>query len=221
MKKIGALTGMQAEADCLRRLGGSVMAAACGGLPDRAGKVINDLIASGADRLISFGVAGGLDPRLAPGDLIIADEVLGPDGTFYPTDRAWRNTVVGEIKGKAPYVVGRVAGVDRPLLSAADKSDFREKTLAVAIDMESHHVALAAATAGLPMLAVRAIADPASQSIPEGALAGLDPDGRTRALPVLRALLRRPGDLPALLALARDSRKALIVLGRIAPSILA
>ena len=53
-------------------------------------------------------------------------------------------------------------------------------------------------------------------SVPSAALAGLAPDGGTRPLSVLAALLRRPQDLPGLVALARAQGRALGALRRVA-----
>ncbi|MEQ8698178.1 MAG: phosphorylase, partial [Bauldia litoralis] len=87
------------------------------------------------------------------------------------------------------------------------------------VDMESHAVAEVADRAGVPFVAIRAIGDPASRAIPRAALAGLGPDGRTHALPVLAALMRRPGDFRAIWRLAQDTNKALAALRKIGPRV--
>jgi hypothetical protein len=82
------------------------------------------------------------------------------------------------------------------------------ETGAVAVDMESHTAARVAVRHGLPFVALRAIADPASRHVPASAIAGLRPDGRTDVTAVLGSLLRHPGDLPALIHVARDTAMA-------------
>ena len=59
---------------------------------------------------------------------------------------------------------------------------------------------------------IRAIADPAGRVLPRAALAGLGPDGEPRPIAVLGELVRRPWELPALLAVAGDARRALATL---------
>ena len=84
---------------------------------------------------------------------------------------------------------------------------------ALAVDMESGAVAEACVRAGKPFAVLRAIADPAGRGIPALAMRGLGPEGETRPLAVAAGLLRRPGDLPALIRLGRDSQAALAALG--------
>jgi len=57
------------------------------------------------------------------------------------------------------------------------KAGLFHTTGAIAVDLESHLVAQAAARAGRPFLILRAIADPASRSLPPAAVNGLDSDG--------------------------------------------
>ena len=56
--------------------------------------------------------------------------------------------------------------------------------------------------------------DPAHRAIPPSALAGARDDGETDPVAVLKTLMKRPGDLPVLLRLAGDTRKASRVLLR-------
>jgi hypothetical protein len=70
--------------------------------------------------------------------------------------------------------------------------------------MESHIAAEVAAEQGLPFAVLRVVADPARRRVPQSALCGLLPDGRTNVLAVLRALLRRPAEITDLLHVALD-----------------
>jgi len=73
--------------------------------------------------------------------------------------------------------------------------------------MESRGVAEAAHEAGVPFVALRAVADPADRSLPPAAVDAINAYGRLRPLRVLLGLLRRPRDLAALFALATDARR--------------
>ena len=90
------------------------------------------------------------------------------------------------------------------LATAAEKAALRRATGADAVDLES----AAAARAGIPFAALRAICDPAARDLPHAALVALDARGRIGALHVLAAVLARPAELPALLRLAGDAARA-------------
>ena len=82
--------------------------------------------------------------------------------------------------------------------------------------MESHVVAAVAAAAGVPFIAVRAIADPAARALPRAALAAAGPDGTLQLGALVAALLARPGEIGDMVGLARASRKAMRALRGVA-----
>jgi adenosylhomocysteine nucleosidase len=94
------------------------------------------------------------------------------------------------------------------------KAALNRQSGAIAVDLESHLVAEAAAAAGLPFAALRAVADPAERALPPAALIGLDATGHPALGRILLSLARQPAQLPALLRLARDTRRALATLRR-------
>jgi adenosylhomocysteine nucleosidase len=206
---------MRAEARCLAGL--DVLIGCSGARPERARPEAARLVAGGAAGLVSFGLAGGLSPELAAGDLVLADMVMLPDRRLVVTDAAWRRRLAALLGAAGiPALEKPLAGSDRLLASVAAKAALRWSHAACAVDMESHALAVAAQRAGLPLLVVRAIADPSKRVIPEAAQGVLGPDGVPRVAALLGGLLRRPGDLPALLRLARDSSSGLATLRRVA-----
>jgi hopanoid-associated phosphorylase len=212
-----AVTGMLAEARLLADLGISTVAA--GGWPDATIAKIDQLIGAGATALLSFGIAGALDPALRPGDLVIGDSVIMPDERRIECDREWLARTRIRLEESAiaiGAVVGRSTAVDSSMLKAAI---FRS-TDALAVDMESHHVAAAAERSGLPFLVVRAVADTAADDLPPAALVGLNEEGRPAMGAVLRSLIMNPGQLPALVRAALRTRAALGTLLRCRAAIL-
>ncbi len=203
---IGVLTGMAAEAACFDRLRTSTTVRVVAADRNQAYRAMEELIASELTGLVSFGVAGGLDPRFVPGDLIVGDRVIGADGQDYRCARRWREEIVGAIKGVLPFQVASIVGSETAISSAHGKRMLYDLSGAAAVDMESDIVAAGAARCDIPLLVLRAIADPADRSIPASALVGIGPDGRSRPVAVLRALLARPAELPSLVRLARDFR---------------
>lgn len=162
--------------------------------------------------LISFGVAGGLDPDLPPGTCIVASEVVS-GSTRIPTDTGWSRKLTDTIPDA---VAGPIVGVPAPIAHAGAKRALHQRTGALAVDMESHIVAGVAAAHGLPVAALRVITDPAERTLPRAALAAMRPNGTTDILAVLGEVLRRPRELPALMRTALDARaaRATLVRGR-------
>ena len=164
---------------------------------------------------MSFGIAGGLDPALSPGRVIVATAVIDGQGGQLDCHGAWRDELTAALASLSP-LAARLAGRDGAIVTVAEKALLHAPHGAAAVDMESHAVARVAARAGLPFAAVRAIADPADRALPGAALAGFGEHGELRLAPVIGELLRHPAQLPALLGVARDSRKAMAALRRCA-----
>lgn len=162
----------------------------------------------GANALVSFGLAGGLDPALRPGTVIVPAAILS-GGTPYPAD---------------PDLAARFGGLTAHRLlagtaiarSATCKRQLHLATRTHAIDLESGGVARVAADRGLAFVAVRAICDPAERDLPPAALCALDDRGGIMLPRVLLSLLRHPGQLPALLRLASDAARARRALAELA-----
>jgi adenosylhomocysteine nucleosidase len=197
MKRPGIVVGMGAEARIARRFGFPVAT------PGNA----EALLADGADGLISFGIAGGLASGLKPGTLVVATEVITEDGRRYPA-MDLTTSVTGAIR--APIFGSRVI-----VSGVGVKQELYYKTGAVAVDLESAEVAQLCADAGVPFAVIRAIGDPAERNLPPAALVGLKADGRVNLRAVLASVLRSPGQIPALLTVALDTRRALATLGQV------
>ncbi len=222
MKQLGIVTALAAEAAIARRDGADAPIVHFSGPgPDRAERAARALLAEGSDALLSFGVAGGLDPGLAPGTVVLSERLIGADLLLLETDAGWRARVMAASEdrddGRAMRA-GDIACSDRPLRTPPEKASLFEATGAVAVDMESFAVARVAREAGIPFLAIRAIADPAWRTVPEAAMRALGPDGRTHPLRALGGLFARPWEAREFALLARDGRAAFAALRRVALS---
>ncbi len=194
---LGVVTGLTAEARLARPLG---LAVAGGGTAAGARRAAERLAVRGASTLISFGLAGGLDPALRPGKVLIPARVVTRSGVFQ-ADPA----LVVALRGPT---VPTMLDTGSIVSTAADKARLRQASDAAAIDMESGEVAAVAAERGLNFAVLRAVCDPADSDLPPAALAALDAIGRIAFGRVVASVLRHPLQIPALLTLARDARLA-------------
>ena len=218
MRLVGVLTGLAAEA---RIASGGIVEphprVGCAGADlARAALVANQLVADGAQAMLSFGIAGALTPDLRSGDVVVADRIVLPGGGTITTDPLWRQAIAHAAMdcGLSMRIAG-VAGSDTVIANAAAKAELAGRSLAAAVDMESHIVAVAAQRAGLPVMAVRAIADRAEHDVPTVALDAIGPDGRARLARIIAGVWSSPSEWPALWQLGICARAGMGSLRRL------
>lgn len=207
--RVGIVCGLASEAAAL----GIPGVAVSGARPEMAEAHARRLAAEGALALLSVGLAGALVPGLAPGDLLVPARVVTKGGETFAADAALAEAL-GLGLDPRPLL-----GADTLVASPAGKAARHAATGAVAVDMESHAVARAAAAAAVRFLALRVIADPADATIPPAARASVRSDGSVDVAGTLLRLLARPQDLPALVALGRASAAAHARLRQLAPAL--
>jgi adenosylhomocysteine nucleosidase len=208
MRQIGIISGLKSELRCLG-LGfeqpAHLVTYAAAGSPERARAQALGWAAGGrVQALMSFGLCGGLDPELAPGHVVVAHRIALPEGGALDFDPRWAHAIAARIPGAR---VAPLLGARDVAATAAEKRTLFVRHDVPAIDMESRGVAEAAREAGIPFVALRAVADPAERTLPKVAARAIDARGRVRAFRVLLGLVARPHDLPALMALGADARR--------------
>lgn len=224
---VGVVTAMAAEA---RFLGAQVsrrraraalpdasLVQVSGVGPEAAARAARELVAAGVSALASCGMAGGLDPALRSGTVLLPTEIMARDGTALPTSREWHGRVAGALAALGPLACGKLLTSARAIDTIAAKAQAFRETGAAGVDMESLAVAQVAAAHGLPFLAVRVIIDGALDAVPRSVMAAMRPSGEVQVGRLLAALVFAPGDVIALLRLARRYRvagRALTELGR-------
>ena len=156
--------------------------------------------------VVSCGFSGGLDSALAPGDLVIATAVRDETGDELAAPQSVRQQALRALRGLRCFEGELVCTTSVAATEAEKLALARLGTLAV--DMESHPAARAAAEAGVPWLAIRAIVDPLRSSLPSFAR---EPHASYLG-PALRYALSGPRPVGDLLRLARHARIAAVAL---------
>ena len=159
--------------------------------------------------VISFGVAGGLDPALNSGDVVVATEVMAGDSRWLAASALSEELIAGAGVGRQRVIRGRLAGVEQVVTAQAGKAALRLQTGAAAVDMESHIAAAYAADASLPFAALRVISDPATRALPTLATSAIKANGDIDLRKILRGVARNPLSIRALYATGRDFKRAL------------
>ncbi len=163
--------------------------------------------------LVSFGVAGALDPNLKPGDLVLPDAIYADQQ--WPVNLAWRDRLQQKLAMDVTVVNGVLAHSPEPLTSEKTKQDLAQATGACAVDMESGALAAVAARADIPFIAVRAIIDPVQFSPPQALLSAVYPDGRVNPVRIMTLLLNRSVHLSTLIQMGAGMRAARKTLSRV------
>jgi len=204
LRRIGIVVGLAAEARLAAPLGAQV--AVGGGDAAGACRAAEDLAARGVAGLVSVGLAGGLDPALPAGTVLVPHAVR-QDGRTIAVYAALARALGGP--DRHTLLCGTTA-----VATATRKAWLWRDTGCAAVDLETGAVASVAQAHGLPFAVLRAVCDPAGRSLPPAALAALDGRGEIGIGRVLAAVLIRPWQVPALLGLARDAAAARRALAR-------
>lgn len=211
------ITGMKREAACAAADG--VITLCSGASAAQLRQSLERLKGQDFGAVISFGLAGGLDPALRPGDAIVAREIIG-QGARYAVHSRFAAAMIDAVAktGRAP-VSDALVGVDQMAMDVAAKTALRRQTGAAAVDMESHIAAAFAKANRTPFAAMRVVADPATRALPPLAAKAITPDGDIDNGYVTRELIRAPGQIGELIRTGLDSRAAFSTLGRVGPAL--
>ncbi len=151
--------------------------------------------------LISSGFAGGVEPSLGVGDLLLAENFSDPELLLRARD----------------VLIARVAQLvttDRVIATATERTQLARDEGAAAVDMETQCIAHACATRRIPMLSLRAISDTAAAPFPAPPEVLFDlARQRTDLRRLAGHFLLRPG---AILRLARFARQIALARNRLA-----
>lgn len=176
-----------------------ILATTTGIGPRRAARTTERLLdAHAVDHVVVVGIAGGIGPSVALGDLVVPELVLDLD-----SGAQYRPTPLGDAAPRGTLVTSE------GLQSDLDAIARLERQGAVAIDMETAAIAAVCERRGCPWSVFRAISDRADDGSTDAAVFGLaGPDGAGDLPAVARFVLTHPWRVPQLARLARGMRVA-------------
>ena len=194
-----ALDGAPRAGSVRGRLGGNDVITLASGMGKGPGPALDEW----QPRLVvSCGFCGGLDPGLIAGDLVFATAVRAASGEVLTAPEPARLGAAAMLDGLR-YRQGELVQA-ASVATTVDEKRALARSGALAVDMESYAVGLAAAEAGIPWLALRAVLDPADSPLPQFTREAR----RDYAWPALKYALQGPRAAARLVRLARDFRLA-------------
>ena len=221
MSRVGIVTGLPFERDIVLRVGRRCGWADAAPLVESAGiggpeadHIIQKMADSGVSGVISFGLAGALDPDLSSGDLVLADRAVDPAGVEYRVAASWRVRLGIEFGSKERIVSGALFSGPEMISSREEKAALRQRSAAVAADMETAAIAAVSARLGLAFVAIRAISDPAAFSLPSAVMASAGGE-KVNLGRLALDVIRRPLQTGDLIRLGRHTRRACAALEKV------
>ena len=144
------------------------------------------------DFLISSGFAGGVDPSLGVGDLLLAENFSDLK-------------LLAQARAAIISRVGKLCTLERVIESATERARLAREHDAVAVDMETKWIAQACLARSIPLLSLRVISDTggAPFPVPAAVLFNLTAQ-KTEGLVLARHLVRHPTRVVRLACFARQ-----------------
>lgn len=175
MKKIGIIVSSPFEAEAFGKkpsckpteISPGVFINSCGPGQKGVHDAILHLTYEDVDGLISWGFAGGLDPSLETGTLVIPHQVIHPFGQTLSCDETWHQFLKESIQGQMSFSEKPIVHSEAVLKTPAQKQLVALRTHGAAVDQESFWIAYWANQLKIPMIAIRVILDDAQTQLPE------------------------------------------------------
>lgn len=189
--------------------GAAVRAVLTGAGSKAAERAANEIFNDVADVCVVSGLAGALKASYRVGDILAGRMTARADG---PGGIESDAALVEAAADLGARIAGRVVTSERVVATAAEKSRLANMG-ADAVDMESAYLMAAAARRGIRSAVIRAVSDGADADLPLDFDRVFTGDGQVSIGRVMMQVAARPGRLPGLLRLARESRNAAESLG--------
>ena len=167
---------------------------------------LDKMVARGCDQILSFGVSGGLNPKLNIGDLVIADAVVNAKETY----KSWAS-INNYWMARFPHsqMITEYCSGNEEASTAEERLALFNTYKADAIDDESIRVARFAIVHGIPWGVIRAISDNAKTFLPAWMLQATDAHGKSSFKAILEGLGHHPTEVIDLVEVGYNFERAL------------
>lgn len=226
LRRIGIVCALRDEARHFRRvaqisagvteLKSGMLLSVAGMGPAAAAAGTHALIAAGAHAILGWGFAGGLDPQLKCGAVLLPAEILNTVGARIAVSEAWRGALQSALAPRHRHLSSALLTSPTAIATAAEKARLFATSRAAAVDMESFITAQIAQQHALPFVCLRVIIDTAEDELPAAIRQAADQYGELRLGRLLLTLARTPRQLGAVARLGRRFRTADRVLASLA-----
>ena len=187
---------------------------------ERARRAAQHLADRGARQLVSWGLAGALQPGLTSGQQLCPTAVVDSEGRRYPVTADLQTACLAWVCPGAE--TADLISWAEVLFDPKQKQALYRDRGCVAVDMESTAIAQVARERKLDFVVLRTVFDSAEQIFPVSVLDNTDAWGSVRVGGLAAALLRTPSDLlllPGLACPARRSGQSLKAMARALPAL--
>jgi adenosylhomocysteine nucleosidase len=218
---LGRAGGMAVELSECRSVDGSVrsLVVFAGVGAECARVACARLLDNGATALLSWGLAAGLDGALSPGSLLLPRAIIDAQLREHAVHQRWHRELCARLNDRFAVHTAPLAESRLLLSTPAQKRALMLHSTAIAADMESAAVAALARAADVPFVAIRAVSDTALTHVPPWLSGAIDGAGRLAAAQVIKQVIVRPVDWPAVSRLALGFRAARATLAGVARQI--
>ncbi|CAK7192462.1 5'-methylthioadenosine/S-adenosylhomocysteine nucleosidase [Commensalibacter sp. Nvir] len=200
MHRIGVIVGMQSEAQLANALHPAAIEVS--GATDLGAKMAMErLLKTQIDAVVSFGFAGGLDPLIKPGSILLPSVICTEKKDYMPNPflRLKLGAERSDVK------IGALLHSDEAIKSSAEKKKLFQDTACLAVDMESGIVAEYCQKNNIPFAALRVVCDSALRDLPPVACIALSQKGTLNFFSIVNSFLTNPIQCWDLMALGFDA----------------
>ena len=197
--KIGIVVGLKSEERSIPKNNNIFVARGYG---QEAYKAAKKVLKNNIDLIISFGLAGGMNPKIKNSEIIIPKKIFNEKFKFHKTSYFFNSYLEKKCKEK---VISKV----NLITSQKILNKKMNTSLIDAVDMEADFVFKAAREHNVPFSSVKVIFDDLKNPIPNFLISTINTKGQLKALNLFFLILKKPYRIKNLIEINKIYRKSM------------